>query len=96
LKSPAPVAHEPPGIDPTRSTIFVNVGRRDGITAADLLSILNESAGIAEMSNNDIRVRDRMTFITVDAALANAAITSLAGRSLRGRTLVAEPARVRT
>jgi hypothetical protein len=75
------------------SNIFLNVGRRDGVNAEDLQRLLADAGGIPESETSNIRVRDRITFVTVKKELADRAIQALAGHVIGGRTVVAEPAR---
>ena len=79
--------------DASLSNIFLNVGKRDGVVPEDLQKMLADAAGIPQSETNNIRVRDRITFVTVKKELADRAITALAGQVIGGRTVVAEPAR---
>jgi ATP-dependent RNA helicase DeaD len=79
--------------DDTVSNIFLNVGRRDGVDPVELQRMLAETGGIPEAETSNIRVRDRITFVTVKKELADRAIQALAGQVIGGRTVVAEPAR---
>lgn len=79
--------------DDTVSNIFLNVGRRDGVDPVALQRMLAETGGIPEAETSNIRVRDRITFVTVKKELADRAIHALAGQVIGGRTVVAEPAR---
>ncbi|MEA2748858.1 MAG: ATP-dependent helicase DeaD [Myxococcales bacterium] len=79
--------------DPNLSNIFLNVGRRDGVNPEDLQRLLAETGGIPEAETGNIRVRDRITFVTVKKELADRAIQALAGQVIGGRTVIAEPAR---
>jgi ATP-dependent RNA helicase DeaD len=79
--------------DDTVSNIFLNVGRRDGVNPEELQRMLAQTGGIPETETSNIRVRDRITFVTVKKELADRAIQALAGQVIGGRTVVAEPAR---
>ena len=59
----------------------------------DLQKLLAEGGGIPESETGNIRVRDRITFVTVKKELAERAIQALAGQVIGGRTVIAEPAR---
>jgi ATP-dependent RNA helicase DeaD len=90
-----PVTRVPDGRDdPNLANIFINVGRRDGVNQADLQTLLADD-GIPHEETSNIRVRDRMTFVTVKKELAERAIGALAGKTMGGRTVIAEPARER-
>jgi ATP-dependent RNA helicase DeaD len=82
--------------EPGFSRIFLNVGRRDGARAQDLQQVLTDAAGIARHDTGRIRVRDRVTFVSVRDADLTKAIAALGGRVIGGRTVVAEPAKART
>ncbi len=86
--------HEPE--EPGFSRIFLNVGRRDGARAQDLQQVLTDVAGIARIDTGRIRVRDRVTFVSVRDGDLTKALTALGGRVIGGRTVVAEPAKART
>jgi hypothetical protein len=79
--------------DPSLSNIFLNVGRRDGVNPEELQKLLADAGGIPQSETGNIRVRDRITFVTVKKELADRAIQTLAGQVIGGRTVVAEPAR---
>ena len=55
--------------------------------------MLADGGGIPEAETSNIRVRDRITFVTVKKELADRAIQALAGQVVGGRTVIAEPAR---
>jgi ATP-dependent RNA helicase DeaD len=73
--------------------LFVNVGRTDGVRAADLQKLLTDRAGLAREATGRIRVRDRHSFIGVPKEAVERAIAALAGQTLGGRALSAEVAR---
>jgi hypothetical protein len=72
--------------------LFVNVGKREGVRPGDLQKLLT-GQGIGEDVAGRIRVRDRMTFISVKKEAFERAIAALSGQVLGGRTVVAELAR---
>jgi ATP-dependent RNA helicase DeaD len=82
--------------DATFAEIFVNIGRQDGVTAADLQRVLTEFAEIARAETGRIRVRDRSSFVSVKKELLTKALTALNGRSFSGKVCQAEPARARS
>ena len=86
-------AESPPGDGGDDFTqLFVNVGRRDGVRAADLQKLLSER-GVALDDPNGIRIRDRMTFLRVKKELFDDAVAALTGQVIGGRAVVAELAR---
>jgi ATP-dependent RNA helicase DeaD len=72
--------------------LFVNVGRRDGVRAADLQRLLSER-GVPLDDPSGIRIRDRMTFVRVRKELFDEAVAALTGQVIGGRAVVAELAR---
>ena len=81
--------------EPGFSRIFLNVGRRDGARAPDLQKIITESGGIARSDTGRIRIRDRVTFVSVRTEDVPKAIAALKGHVIGGRTVIAEPAKQR-
>jgi ATP-dependent RNA helicase DeaD len=82
--------------DVTFAEIFVNIGRQDGVTAADLQRVLTETAEISRAETGRIRVRDRSSFVSVKRELLTKALTALNGASFSGKACQAEPARARS
>ncbi len=74
--------------------LFVNVGRREGVRASDLQKLL-VNRGIAPEDTARIRVRDRMTFVSVRKEIFDQAVAALGGQTIGGRKVVAELARGR-
>ncbi|HXX66037.1 MAG TPA: DEAD/DEAH box helicase [Polyangiaceae bacterium] len=94
-----PILQAPPATEASESTpsdafvqLFVNVGTREGLRAADLQRLL-EVQNIGQGDIAGIRVRDRMTFVRIRKELLDRAIAALSGQVIGGRTVVAERAR---
>ena len=81
--------------DPSFVQIFVNVGRRDGARAGDIQELLEKNGSMPVGETGRIRVRDRMTFVSVKKELLEKAIEALAGQVIGGRNVVAELAKPR-
>ena len=75
--------------------LFVNVGRRDGVRAADLQRLMTEK-GLSSEETGRINVRDRISYVSVRKEAFERAIAALAGEVIGGRTVVAELARGRS
>ncbi|HVK69916.1 MAG TPA: DEAD/DEAH box helicase [Polyangium sp.] len=75
--------------------VFVSVGRRDGVRAADLQALLLDQIGIDKADVKRIRVRERNAFVSVRRSEVTRAVAGLSGATLAGRTVMAEPARER-
>jgi ATP-dependent RNA helicase DeaD len=76
--------------------IFVNVGRRDGARPGDFHRLLVEGGGLDRRDAGRIRVRDRMTFVSVRKEAIERAIAALAGQIIGGRNVIAELAKPRS
>src|SRR6185312_10116948 len=88
-----PVSDVAPDVDGAEFLqLFVNVGKRDGVRAADLQKLLSDR-GVSIDGSSGIRVRDRMTFVRVPKELFDDAVAALSGQVIGGRTVVAELAR---
>jgi ATP-dependent RNA helicase DeaD len=74
--------------------MFVNVGRREGLHPADIQGML-VARGVTEDAVDDIRIRDRMTFLRVKKDAFESAVAALTGQVVGGRTIVAELAKAR-
>ena len=71
--------------------IFVNVGRRDGAKPGDFVRLLE--AALDKKDTGRIRIRDRNTFVSVKKDTVEKAVAALAGKTIGGRTVIAEPAK---
>jgi ATP-dependent RNA helicase DeaD len=89
-------ASVPPSDEAGFAQIFVNVGRRDGARAGDFQKLLEEGAGLAREETGRIRIRERMTFVSVKKEALARALAALGGQVIAGRSVVAEPARTRS
>jgi len=75
--------------------VFVSVGRRDGVRASDIQTLLLDSVGLDKSDVKRIRVRERNAFVSVRRAQLERAVAGLSGATLAGRSVMAEPARER-
>lgn len=82
--------------DPSFAQLFLNIGRRDGLRPGDVQRLLVEIAHLDDAQQGRIRMRERITFVSVRPEELERAIASLAGHVVAGRTLVAERAKPRT
>ena len=76
--------------------IFVNVGRRDGVTPSDFQRALADLGGIAESLVGPIRIRERSSFVSVKRETMERALAVLNGATICGRVAQAELARARS
>jgi len=81
--------------DPDFAQIFINVGRRDGASPADIQKVLSDVAGLTPADTGAIRIRDRNTFVSVRKASLDRVVAALGGQMIAGRSVLAEPAKQR-
>jgi ATP-dependent RNA helicase DeaD len=93
--APRPRHHEGPVAAPANGTVklFVNRGKRGGITEEDLSWALTEGAVVPEEAIHSIRVLDRFSFVELSADQAERAVEYLDGTKLKGRQIRMEIAR---
>jgi ATP-dependent RNA helicase DeaD len=93
--APTPRHHEgPPPKAPNGSVkLFVNRGKRGGISEEDLSWALREGAVLPEDAIHSIRVMDRFSFVEVAADQAERAVEYLDGTKLKGKQIRMEIAR---
>ncbi|MDB4994329.1 MAG: DEAD-box ATP-dependent helicase CshA, partial [Myxococcaceae bacterium] len=72
--------------------IFINIGKRDGTKPSDIQQLL-DAGGVGPVETGRIRIRDRITFVSVKKELVEKAVAALAGQVVGGRSIVAELAR---
>ncbi len=75
------------------TTLYLNVGRRDGLEPGDVSSLLSASCGLEGDDIGRVRVRERHTFVGVPSERVDGVIAALAGQSLRNRELQVARAR---
>jgi ATP-dependent RNA helicase DeaD len=73
--------------------LFVNRGRRSGVSEEDLRWALEEGAVLPEGSIESIRVLDRFSFVELAPDAADQAVDRLDGTKLKGRQIRLEVAR---
>ncbi len=84
---------EPPPMPDDMTTLYFNVGKRDGLEPRDLASLLVNTCGLGAEDIGRVRVKDRHTFVGVPTEHADAVISSLTGQSIKNRALQVERAR---
>jgi DbpA-like RNA binding protein len=74
----------------TRVKVFVNVGKKDRVTARDLVGALVREVGLTKGDIGRIEVRESFSLIEMTSATAEQAVRGLsAGVTIRGRRVVA-------
>jgi ATP-dependent RNA helicase DeaD len=74
-------------------TLYFNVGKRDGLEAKDLASLLTTNSDLGNDDIGRVRVKERHTFVGVPSERADAIISALEGQLVRNRALHVERAR---
>jgi ATP-dependent RNA helicase DeaD len=82
---------EPPGW----TRLYLNLGRKDGVRAADLQTLLTERAGLAAADVQRLSLRPTHAHVSVPESRALEVIEKLAGLTSGARTLVCERAKPR-
>ena len=90
-KAAAPPHEAPPGDGHVK--LFVNRGKRSGITDIDIRWALTEGAVIPEASIGEVRVLERFSFVDLDAGEAEQALERLDGTKLKGKQIRVEYAK---
>jgi ATP-dependent RNA helicase DeaD len=88
----APPEEPPPELE-NMVTLYFNVGKRDGLEAKDLATLLTDACEIGSEDIGRVRVKDRHTFVGVPTERAEAIISCLEGQMIRSRSLHVERAR---
>ncbi|HET6583361.1 MAG TPA: helicase-related protein, partial [Nannocystaceae bacterium] len=70
-----------------RITLSIRAGRRDKLRAGDVLGALTNDGGIASAHVGKIAVGDRLTYVAIDRAHADAALRHLQRIPIKGRRL---------
>jgi ATP-dependent RNA helicase DeaD len=91
--SSEPPEDAPPPALEDMTTLYFNVGKRDGLEPRDLASLLVGSCGLGAEDIGRVRVKDRHTFVGVPTDRADFVISSLQGQSIKNRALQVERAR---
>jgi ATP-dependent RNA helicase DeaD len=84
---------EPPPALEDMTTLYFNVGRRDGVEPSELGSLLVESCGLLVDDIGRVRVRERHTFVAVPTERVEFVISALQGHTIKNRQLQVERAR---
>jgi ATP-dependent RNA helicase DeaD len=80
-------ARERSAVEMTR--LFVNVGSRDGVRAADLVGAIANQGGAAVGDVGKVDVRESHSTVEVATTVADAVIEKVTGTTIRGRRAVA-------
>jgi ATP-dependent RNA helicase DeaD len=84
---------EPPPELENIVTLYFNVGKRDGLEAKDLASLLTSACELGHEDIGRVRVKERHTFVGVPTERADAIIATLEGQLIQNRALHVERAR---
>lgn len=80
----------------TRTTLYVNIGRKDEARPSDVQELVLRESGLAEHEIGKVRLRDRHSFVEVPPEKAELVIQALSSARWQGREVVAEVARVKS
>jgi ATP-dependent RNA helicase DeaD len=86
--SAQPVAPPPPDI-PATAKIYVSVGKKDGVTANDLVAVLTKELRVERTKIGRIELRDAYSLVEIPAQDAEKVAAGLNGVTLRRRRVTA-------
>ena len=72
-----------------KSRIFVNKGRRDGLSSRDILALL-KSANISEKNVGEILIKNNFSFLEVPKESLNTVLKTLNSKKVKGKKIEAE------
>jgi hypothetical protein len=91
-----PVAEEVPEARPElpdMTTLYLNVGKRDGLEGQDVSALLSSAAQLGTDDIGRVRIKERHTFVSVPSERTEFVISALSGLTIRNRALHVERAR---
>jgi len=97
-RKPSPEASAPRSLPPTQEVgaapawakLFLSVGERDGLRAADLLGAITGEAGVDGRQVGKIEIHESHTVAEVHDSVARKVIKALNGTTIRGRAVRAD------
>src|SRR5690606_34319255 len=81
--APRPAAPAPPAF----VRLFFGVGARDGVRPGDLVGAITGEANIKGDKVGRIEIRDNLSIVEVDSAVADRVIRAVNGTTLKGRSV---------
>jgi ATP-dependent RNA helicase DeaD len=78
---------------PDMTTLYLNVGKRDGLEGQDVSALLSSAAQLESDDIGRIRIKERHTFVGVPSERAEFVISALSGLTIKNRALHVERAR---
>lgn len=86
---PAPAAATPPTDVPATAKIYVSVGKKDAVTANDLVAVLTKELRVDRTRIGRIELRDAYSLIEIPAREAESVATALNGVTVRRKRVTA-------
>jgi len=80
-------------VDGQMARLFVNAGRRRGVSREMLTDLFATKLGLSSAEIGSVRVLDNYSFVELPVALSKSAIEQISGETLNGRTLTVDHAR---
>ena len=90
-RQPSAVSHQPSAL--AWAKLFVSVGKKDRVSAKDLVGVLIREAGLVKEQIGKIEVRETFVLVEVTATALDKAVRGLTGAKIRGRRVTARPDR---
>lgn len=82
-----------PGVRPAWTKLFLNVGKRDGVSPGDLVGAITGETAAVGAQLGKIEIRNSFSLVDVDSLVAEDVIRQIRGSRIRGRDVVAKVAR---
>ena len=77
---------------PGMARLFINVGRKEGITAGDIVGAIAGETGLPGKIIGTIDIYDRFTFVEVPTEHASEVLSTMKNNQIKGRKINIEPA----
>lgn len=74
-----------------KGELYINVGKRDGVTTREIIKFITGKASIDEMKIGKIRIMDRATYVELNAYILVEVASVLNGARLGGKIVTVEP-----
>jgi ATP-dependent RNA helicase DeaD len=78
---------------PDMTTLYLNVGKRDGLEGHDVSALLESAAQLGNDDIGRVRIKERHTFVSVPSERTEFVISALTGLTIKDRALHVERAR---
>ncbi len=78
--------------DTSFKRLFINLGKKDGLTPQNLIGIVNDASGRRDIEIGKIEIMNSFSFFGIEEAAVPVFLDGLGNQAYKGRQIVAEPA----